>query len=84
MLDLQGPRQTPKMTGGTTVNQLLFNEREVCERLRIGRSTLRRLQSDGRIHPVHIGRAVRYTGNELDRYVAALEALASALNDDRG
>ena len=56
------------------MNQLLFNEREVCERLRIGRSTLRRLQADGRIRPVYIGRSVRYAGSELSRFVEFLEA----------
>ena len=56
------------------MDQLLFNEREVCERLHIARSTLRRIAADGLIRPVHLRRAVRYTSTELQRFVDALEA----------
>jgi len=56
------------------MNQLLFDEREACGRLHIGRSTLRRLQAAGRLKPVYIGRSVRYTETELARFVESLAA----------
>lgn len=44
----------------TTDRATLLTEREVIERLRIGRTTLWRLRRDGKLPSVNIGRAVRY------------------------
>ena len=41
---------------------------------RLSRATLYRLISDGRLKPVRIGRAVRFTTAELRRFVVQLEA----------
>jgi excisionase family DNA binding protein len=55
---------------------LLLTESEVCERLRIGRSTLRKLWAKGTIRPVHIGRSLRFPTEEVERYVRELTAHA--------
>ncbi len=52
--------------------KLLLTEREVAERLSIGRSTLRKLMAQGAIASVHIGRSVRFPASEVSRYVARL------------
>jgi len=53
--------------------QLLLTTEEAAEILRIGRTTVYALISEGALHPVHIGRACRISRAELERYVAALE-----------
>ena len=52
--------------------QLLLTEREACERLAVGRSTLRSLMAQGEISPVHIGRSIRFRSEELMEFVARL------------
>ena len=61
------------------MNDLLLTEREACELLKIGRSTLRRLWAEGAIHPVKIGRALRFPSAEIARYVDELRAEAGPL-----
>ncbi len=54
--------------------ELLLTEKEACDRLRLGRSTLRRLMAEGVIRGVHIGRSLRFPAEELARFVADLQA----------
>ena len=52
-------------------DQLLLTEAEAAERLRICTRTLRKARQDGQLHYVLIGRAVRYTIEDLDSFVAS-------------
>lgn len=56
--------------------KLLVTEREACERLSVGRSTLRKLMAEGRIQGVHVGRCLRFHVSELARF--AKEAMEQA------
>jgi hypothetical protein len=47
---------------------VLLTERQVCELLAIGRTTLRSLP----LRPKHINRCVRYLASDVERYVAGL------------
>ena len=47
---------------------VLLTERQVCELLGIGRTTLRSLP----LRPKHINRCVRYLASDVERYVAGL------------
>lgn len=47
---------------------VLLTERQVCELLGIGRTTLRSLS----LRPKHINRCVRYLASDVERYVAGL------------
>jgi hypothetical protein len=47
---------------------VLLTERQVCELLGIGRTTLRSLP----LRPKHINRCVRYLASDVKRYVAEL------------
>ena len=58
------------------MEQLLLTEKEACERLSLGRSTLRRLWAEGSIRPVKVGRSLRFPSAELARYVEELQAQA--------
>ena len=58
------------------MDNLLLTELEACGKLRIGRSTLRKLWAGGRIRPVHIGRSLRFPASEVERYVRELTAEA--------
>ena len=60
--------------------ELLLTEREACERLSLGRSTLRRLMAEGAIKGVHIGRSLRFPAEELARFVAELQAQPSEVD----
>jgi excisionase family DNA binding protein len=60
------------------MDNLLLTEREACERLRLGRSTLRRLWAEGAINPVKIGRSLRFPASEVERFVKALQHTAEA------
>ena len=53
---------------------LLLTEREACEQLHLGRSTLRRLMAEGTIKAVRIGRSLRFPAKEIERFVADLQA----------
>jgi len=48
---------------------VLLTERQVCELLGIGRTTLRSLS----LRPKHINRCVRYLAGDVERYIAELE-----------
>ena len=56
------------------MNRLLLTEREVCEELHIGRSTLRRLMTEGEIRSVHIGRSLRFPIREIKSFVEELQS----------
>ena len=56
------------------MDKLLITEKDVCERLSIGRSTVRRLMAQGRLNPFRIGRALRFTTSEVERFVDECEA----------
>ena len=47
---------------------VLLTERQVCELLGIGRTTLRSLP----LRPKHINRCVRYLASDVERHVAGL------------
>ena len=47
---------------------VLLTERQVCELLGIGRTTLRSLS----LRPKHINRCVRYLASDVERYIAGL------------
>jgi excisionase family DNA binding protein len=50
-----------------------YTEKEVCERLKIGRSVLWRLREQGEIGFIPVGRQVRYTERHIADYVARRE-----------
>ncbi|MBI4235860.1 MAG: helix-turn-helix domain-containing protein [Chloroflexi bacterium] len=54
--------------------QVLLTEKEAVRRLSIGRSTFRTLMDRGSIRPVRIGRSIRFTPEEIERFVRSLEA----------
>lgn len=55
------------------MTELLLTEKETCDRLSMGRSTLRRLMAEGAIKSVHVGRSLRFPAQELVRFVEGLE-----------
>jgi len=56
-------------------DQLLFTVADVARLTRIGRTTLYQEMQAGRLKVVRIGRAVRITRAELDRWIRDLEAM---------
>ena len=56
------------------MTSLLLRESEVCHRLGLGRSTIRRLMAEGALRPLKIGRSLRFPTAEVERYVAELQA----------
>ena len=59
-------------------SSLLFTEKQATEVTQLSRSTLRRLEMEGKLTSVRVGRAVRYLPSELERFVAELAAQAQA------
>ncbi len=55
-------------TGAVPMRRLL-TEREVCELLSVGRTTLRSLT----LSPVHVNRCVRYVSTDVGEYIDRLE-----------
>ncbi|CAN5852969.1 MAG: helix-turn-helix transcriptional regulator [Ilumatobacteraceae bacterium] len=53
---------------------LLVRADEAAALLSVGRSTLYELVWSGRLHPVHIGRSVRFVRADLEAFVARLAA----------
>ncbi len=51
----------------------LITEKELCEQLQLGRSTVRRLMAQGALRPVKIGRSLRFPAKEAERYVRELQ-----------
>ena len=56
--DVTRPKQRP----------VLLTERQVCELLNIGRTTLRSLP----LRPKHVNRCVRYLSTDVERYISEL------------
>ena len=54
--------------------QLMHTVTEAARLLRVGRSTIYVLMNNGSLKPVHIGRSVRISRAELERYVQRLDA----------
>ncbi len=52
----------------------LITEKELCEQLRLGRSTVRRLMAEGAIRSLKIGRSLRFAVEEPARYVHELQS----------
>ena len=51
----------------------LLTEREVCELLSVGRTTLRSLS----LRPVHVNRCVRYVSTDVGEYIDRLKRSGS-------
>ena len=60
------------------MERLLLREDEVCERLSLGRSTVRRLMAEGSLVSVHVGRALRFPVSEVERFARELAEEAQA------
>lgn len=58
--------------------QLMHTIVEAARVLRVSRSTIYVLIKSGALKPVHIGRAVRISRAELERYTTALDAAVSS------
>jgi hypothetical protein len=56
------------LDGRQPLTPMLLTERQVCELLCIGRTTLRSLP----LRPKHINRCVRYLASDVELYVAGL------------
>lgn len=54
------------------MEQLLLTEPEAAKRLRLCTRTLQKARKDGLLHFVLIGRAVRYTVDDLESFVERL------------
>lgn len=54
--------------------RLLYTVEEAAQRLGISRTTVYELVKAKRLNEVHIGRAGRFTGAELERFAAELDA----------
>ncbi len=55
----------------------LLTEAEAAQRLAICPRTLRKLRKAGELHYVRIRRAIRYTVEDLDRYVESVRSCTS-------
>ena len=55
---------------------LLYTEKQLEEMFGLSRATIWRERGKGNLRPVRIGRAVRYTESEVERFVTELEANA--------
>jgi excisionase family DNA binding protein len=55
--------------------QLLLTEAEAADRLRLCPRTLRKARQDGRLRYVLIGRAVRYTEQDLENFIDSLRTV---------
>lgn len=64
--------RTPPENGGENVSQLqlLLRPREAAEALAISERSLWTLAASGQITPIRIGKSVRYSTEELERYVS--------------
>jgi excisionase family DNA binding protein len=61
-------RHTP-----TTTRPLLTVD-GLADHLRIGRSTVYRLIREGEIHPIHVGKRLRFRPEDVDAYLEAAKA----------
>lgn len=64
-------RRTRRATPKPPVQAAMLRTADACTYLGIGRSTLHRLVTEGRIKPTRIGRTVSFTRAELDQFIAA-------------
>lgn len=55
--------------------QLLLTEAEAADRLRLSQRTLRKARQDGQLRYVLIGRAVRYTEQDLETFIDSLRTV---------
>jgi excisionase family DNA binding protein len=58
------------------MNPILLTEPQACEFLNLGRSTLRRLWTEKTIRPIKLGKSLRFSIAELERFVINLQAQA--------
>jgi predicted DNA-binding transcriptional regulator AlpA len=52
--------------------QLLFTESEVMAALRLSRTSVIKLRSEGKLVPVTIGKSIRYTNADISAFVDQL------------
>ena len=52
--------------------QLLFTESEVMAALRLSRTSVIKLRSEGKLVPVKIGKSIRYTNADISAFVDQL------------
>lgn len=57
---------------------LLLKERQVCRRLNVSRTTLRKLMAQGKLRGCHIGRALRFHVLEVERFARELAEQAAS------
>jgi len=60
----------------TTDEAPLFTAQEVADRLRVTVRTVQRLETEGTLIPVRVGRAVRYRREDVDEFLAQGRASA--------
>ncbi len=53
----------------TTIEPLLLSSREAAKALSISERTLFALAERGELHKIHVGRAVRYSVNDLKSWI---------------
>lgn len=58
--------------------QLLLTETEAAQRLSLSPRTLRKARSEGKLRYVLIGRAVRYTDDDLTTFIDSLRTVQPA------
>jgi len=56
----------------TTVTSPLMNAKEAADYLTVADRTLRRYVAEGRLPYYRVGRELRFTKRDLDRYIATL------------
>ena len=54
----------------TTIEPMLLSSREAAKALSISERTLFSLAERGEVHKIHVGRAVRYSVDELKSWIA--------------
>lgn len=54
------------------MDRLLLTEPQAVAYLQLSRTTLRRLEEEGKLKSLRIGRSVRYLPSELERFVKEL------------
>lgn len=62
---------TPTPSESVSVDRLLLTEREAARRLNVSRFALYTLRREGKIGYVPLGRAVRYTVDQLAAWIAS-------------
>jgi excisionase family DNA binding protein len=73
---LKGPeRQEATVNGDATerTNARLYHVEEAAKILSIGRTKAYELIAEGRLHAIHLGRAVRISSCEVDRFIRSVD-----------